>query len=99
MPRTSNRTAPGDDANGEPADRRVLAFARALGRYQALRDMAAARAAASDDEGTDPDQRAWPSAPPRPRVIDLYSRTLPSGFLPGFIAYAANPGHGIHHRR
>ena len=98
MPRTSNRTAPGDDATGQPADRRVLAFARALGRYQALRDMAAARAAAPD-EGTAPDQRAWPSAPPRPRVIDLYCRTLQPGFLPGFIAYAANPGGSLHHRR
>lgn len=92
---------PESAASVEPLDPRVLALARALGRYQALRDMAAARAAAPDDGVEDADDRAWPTAAAKPRVIDLYSLAAPSGFLPGFIAYAsaASAGPAFHHRR
>lgn len=77
--------------SGDPLDPRVIALARALGRYQALRDMAAAGAAAAPDEGEveDADDVAWPTASSRPRAIDHYCLQAPPGFLPGFIAYAS----------
>lgn len=88
---TDRRDAdPGRDAAAPQPDRRVLAVARALGRYQALLDMAAERAADPDRED-DADLRAWPTGPAKPRVIDLYGLRPPAGFLPGFMAYASAP--------
>lgn len=90
---------PGNDGGTEQPDRRVLALARALGRYQALRDMAA-QSAASDEQDEPADHRAWPTGPAKPRMIDLYSLDTTSGFLPGFVAYATTRTvPGTHHRR
>lgn len=70
-----------DDDLGHLPDPLALALARALGRYQARRDMAAARDA-SAEHGPDP-------RPDRPtvltgiRFIDLCSMSMPAAFLPG----------------
>ncbi|GJD32264.1 hypothetical protein PMNALOAF_3532 [Methylobacterium adhaesivum] len=64
-------------------NRRALALARALGRYQALRDMAAT-CDAVDAENRTADQRTVSAAFGTTRVLDLYSMAMPVGVLPGF---------------
>lgn len=75
-------------------DPRALAMARALGRYQALRDIAAAL------EASHPDDRAMrlraSGVSAATRVLDLHSLAFPVGIQPGFFGRlapsAAHPG-------